>query len=278
MKENTFIIDKTNPNVVLMEVKHPETKHTTYIKFDIIDFERISNVYWRQLNTGRIVDSKNTTSLHLFIPNVTRNTHFVEFKNEKYINYCQENLIVTQRNTYKPIQLDGKDCIQIEVRSNLNDIENPKIITIDKIDENVVNSYIWHVWDGYACTNPGANTTRDRIKMSRLIKRDELKSLSSDFVVDHINFDRLDNRRLNLQVVTNNYNNCKRNPIKDVNDARKRTGVYLSEIKGRSPRWVAIYRCPDTGTIRQKYFSTSVYGEEEAERLAHQFRNTYPVY
>jgi hypothetical protein len=99
-----------------------------------------------------------------------------------------------------------------------------------------------------------------------------------DMVVDHINFDRLNNCKSNLQVVTNNYNSCKRNPVKDVNDLSKRTGVYRNEIKGRPPRWVAIYRCPDTGITRQKYFSVNLYGEEEAKKLATEFRDKYPIY
>lgn len=62
---------------------------------------------------------------------------------------------------------------------------------IDDADYDRVSRYDWHYSNGYAVNNFG-------YRMHRLIM-----SPPSHLVVDHINHDRLDNRRSNLRICTN---------------------------------------------------------------------------
>lgn len=70
-----------------------------------------------------------------------------------------------------------------------------KVCIFDLSDLDLVKKYTWHIGKGYACTG----TPDGRIDMHRLIM---------DFPkeVDHINGNRLDNRRKNLRRVTHQQN------------------------------------------------------------------------
>lgn len=99
-------------------------------------------------------------------------------------------------------------------------------------DYDIIKPYKWCFSAGYAKTNKNGNV----IGMHRLIMNvDDPKK-----VVDHINHDKLDNRRENLRVVSRAANN--QNRPKDVIDTTtsKYKGVYLRNFAHTS-LWVA--RC-----------------------------------
>lgn len=66
-----------------------------------------------------------------------------------------------------------------------------KIVKLDKEDYEKINSYLWHLdKNGYAQSSIG--------KMHRFI----MNAKKGDSIVDHINGDKLDNRKENLRFVT----------------------------------------------------------------------------
>lgn len=81
----------------------------------------------------------------------------------------------------------------------------------------------WHYSNGYAYTN--TKGARTRIAMHRII----VDVADSDFVVDHINGDKLDNRRSNLRVCTKSENNRNRKLNKSSSVHYK--GVYVNKNK-----------------------------------------------
>jgi hypothetical protein len=77
-----------------------------------------------------------------------------------------------------------------------------KIATIDSVDLFLVDGYNWYFNKGYARTNisDGAGGQKS-IKLHRLIM-----SAPDGMQVDHINLDKLDNRRGNLRLATASQN------------------------------------------------------------------------
>lgn len=70
------------------------------------------------------------------------------------------------------------------------------IFKIDTDDYEAIKSHFWHLLDGYIrCTKLGL--------MHRYVMREHLKK---GYEVDHINRDRLDNRKSNLRVATRQEN------------------------------------------------------------------------
>ena len=77
-----------------------------------------------------------------------------------------------------------------------------KVATIDSMDLFLVDSHNWYFNKGYARTNisDGAGGQKN-IKLHRLIM-----SAPSGMEVDHINLNKLDNRRANLRIATASQN------------------------------------------------------------------------
>lgn len=77
-----------------------------------------------------------------------------------------------------------------------------KFTIIDECDVEKVSSYKWHVTNcSYAATNIYRNGRSVKIILHRL-----LLSAPDDLHVDHINGDRLDNRRCNIRLATRSQN------------------------------------------------------------------------
>lgn len=80
---------------------------------------------------------------------------------------------------------------QIEIRKGIYAL-------VDDCDAELVSGYKWTVHGGYACTTRSKKTGRKAIRMHRLI----LGLTDPSIIVDHINRDKLDNRRCNLRTCT----------------------------------------------------------------------------
>lgn len=82
-------------------------------------------------------------------------------------------------------------------------LDDDHFTIVDDADFEMLSAYTWRLLKsrnkgGYACTGPGVDT----VLMHRLIMQ-----APPDKQVDHINGNRLDNRRENLRLVTNSQNN-----------------------------------------------------------------------
>lgn len=79
-------------------------------------------------------------------------------------------------------------------------------IFVDDCDYLELNKYAWHLNEGYAVRNGRVSEDKKTIRMHRQIMGEPIEK-----VIDHINHNRLDNRRENLRVCTGGENAINRN-------------------------------------------------------------------
>lgn len=135
-------------------------------------------------------------------------------------------------------------------------LSNNKYTTVDDEDYRLFGSWKWYVnSDGYAMRHipKRFSNTRKLIGLHRLILW-----APEGMQVDHIDGDRLNNRRSNLRVVTlqQNVRNRKRN----INSSSKYKGVSRH---GQSPKWRARIR------LNGKGFYLGLFDTEEEAALAY---------
>lgn len=102
----------------------------------------------------------------------------------------------------------------------------------DKEDYNLIKDYKWELHNGYARASK-YNGDKKYIKMHRLIMGVLDKGFNKDEVIDHINRNKLDNRKENLRIV-DVLTNCRNKNKYDKNG--KRVGVN----KLKNSKWSAI--------------------------------------
>jgi hypothetical protein len=92
---------------------------------------------------------------------------------------------------------------------------------VDDEDFDIVNSIKWNYSHGYASRNKGCNGINHRFMHRFILNYD------GSLQVDHINGNRLDNRKENLRIVTNQQNQFNRNKNKK-GGTSKYKGVYFN--------------------------------------------------
>jgi len=115
---------------------------------------------------------------------------------------------------------------------------------LDPADVEWFSEWRWRLHaDGYACRGRKVNGRSTVVMLHRQVLG--LPS-ESEFFPDHINRDRLDNRRVNLRVVTRSVNNINRGRFASATSPFR--GVYRTETRAGTVRWRAAVR--RNGTIR----------------------------
>ena len=113
-----------------------------------------------------------------------------------------------------------------------------KVAIVDDEDFEELNRYKWHYNNrGYAARSIGGRKDKKNVLMHRV-----MLSTPTGTYVDHINGDKLDNRRVNLRLCTN-VENC-RNRGKQTNNksgykgvvCRSDTGKWVTHIKYNGTR------------------------------------------
>jgi hypothetical protein len=94
-------------------------------------------------------------------------------------------------------------------------------VLIDPRDQAAYDAHSWHIVQGYAATNVAGKT----VYLHRLLMQPP-----PDMEVDHLNFNKLDNRRANLEVVT---------PAENLRRARLHFGGWKGPQRSRCGRAVA---------------------------------------
>jgi hypothetical protein len=158
---------------------------------------------------------------------------------------------------------DGKD----QEQKNKNIIRNEEGIAIipikkpnvdeyeyalvDDEDWHELEKYKWYLHKGYAKSSH--NNTENNRMHTLLLK----SNVEEDKVIDHVNGNKLDNRKKNLRIVTHSVNsmNTRR---KRTNELSSNPGVFYDSKK---QKWKAVFRIKDKRNLRG-YFST----EEEASK------------
>lgn len=116
-------------------------------------------------------------------------------------------------------------------------------ILVSKEDMLLLSGFTWHINSGYAKTRIGKKV----IKMHRLLLEAPI-----DKEVDHINGDKLDNRRENLRLVTHAENQANRKVNHTSSSGLK--GVIYDRFMQRQKRWKAhIYHNGQRTTIGHYY-------------------------
>lgn len=142
-------------------------------------------------------------------------------------------------------------------------------ILVDKSDFNIVKDYYWAAekskQEYYAITKINKNT---KVYMHRLI----MQPKTSDNYIDHIKGNGLNNRRNNLRIVdlkTNNKNrvNVQKNNNTGINGITKR----VDKRNGYESYRVS-WTDKESNKTKFKLFSCNKYGDDEALRLAIEFR------
>lgn len=130
---------------------------------------------------------------------------------------------------------------------------------VDNEDFDYLNQWKWHYLKGYAMRNNYVNGKRQKkILMHRVIN-----NTPEGFETDHINHNRLDNRRKNLRSVTTQQN--QRNASLAKNNKSGFIGVHFYK---RVNKWIA-YIWKDYKKIHLGYFTNledAILARRDAER------------
>lgn len=127
-----------------------------------------------------------------------------------------------------------------------------KFAFVDDEDFELLNSYSWWLHDGYA----RSNTYGSYVRMHNLLKK-----CSKGLELDHINGNRLDNRKSNLRECTRSQN-CQ-NRIARPNTSSQYKGVSLVRKLGK---WKAEI-CPPNNNRRNLYLG--LFTDEETAARAY---------
>lgn len=114
---------------------------------------------------------------------------------------------------FKLINLTGKNGIG-------------KVAKVSNEDYDIVNKYYWYVHNGYAIG------TINKISMHRFILKDDIHFNNKNYVVDHIDGDKLNNTRDNIHYVSKKHNS--QNKKKQEKCSSKFIGV-----SARRKKWIA---------------------------------------
>jgi hypothetical protein len=208
-----------------------------------------------------------------------RNNNHVIKSNWKYICRCEcGNIISVNKNSLHSGNTKSCGCLSSEVHSELckeyrkvNMIKVDGEITkifffniegytiIDTEDYDKVKDYCW-LFSNYYTYATNRNSRRNQISLHRL-----LMDFPKDMEIDHINGDKLDNRKSNLRVCT-----CSENSMNRVSsNTTGARGVYLKpsgnyavliNIKGHNTYLGTFSEKQDAINVRQKA-EIKYYGE-----------------
>lgn len=136
-------------------------------------------------------------------------------------------------------------------------------IKIDLDDIEKVKNIRWTLNEGYAYNSRLGAMHRYILNLNRNHNN------HTDYV-DHINRDKLDNRKLNLRI-TDNSGNQKNKGIQSNNTSGISGVTYTQTSTGAG--WIARVTTANKKRI-SKFFSENKYGKEQSKQLAIEWRNT----
>lgn len=189
---------------------------------DLEDLDKVKKYSWRFQNnmiyTNLARNKPCGLNRYVLDIDIEKDKRHVFFKNHNSLDYrkinlyCGNNYILID-DVYKVLCYSGDYFL------------------IDKQDKDLVSGYIWHIdKNGYAITKDKA--THKVIKLHRLLLG--INNESSIVEVDHINRNKIDNRRSNLRIANRSQNCINRDVSK--NNKSGKVGVY--QIK-ESGKWIA---------------------------------------
>lgn len=134
-------------------------------------------------------------------------------------------------------------------------------ILVDKDDYETLNKFKWNCYGGYARTFRRRKSEDNKLR-SELLHRIIL-NLPKEKSVDHINGNKLDNRRCNLRLASPKENNRNSGKVK-----RKCTSSYKGVVfHSRDERWQAQIRI-DGKRLYLGYFNDEIEAAKEYDKYA----------
>lgn len=148
--------------------------------------------------------------------------------------------------------IDGDNCYGLTTNSN-------KKFYFDKDDFDIIKRFSWFDYNGYIATN---NYKLDGypklLKMHRLVMNEK----DSSNVVDHINHNKLDNRKENLRIVNHSQNSM--NHVLFKNNTSGVSGVCFLRNENKWRATIILnYKTINIGSF--DYFEDAVQARKEAE-------------
>jgi len=143
----------------------------------------------------------------------------------------------------------------------LVDLTGDKLLICDYDDLYLVETHSWYCSsNGYAATRTSGSVN------PQYFHNAVMKHIPTDITVDHINLNKLDNRKVNLRLVDRR--------IQSINQGIKsnnKSGVTGVSYNKKSKGWVAHWRDAD-GNQSCKWFSSKKYGNDVAKAKAIEHR------
>lgn len=176
-------------------------------------------------------------------------------------NGTLERTVPAGRNEYRVV-----DLITAELVITRRD-GSEHVVTYDLADHDLVSGFRWYIANGYAVANYGPRRDHRRIFMHRLVLG--LGSIADDpRLGDHMDGDRLNNRRDNLRTADHKLNSANRAIINEAGTSNYR-GVCWDKSRGK---WKAYTRVK--GRMHNLGFFSS---EEEAADTVIAYRALHHV-
>ena len=226
------------------------TKKNEVILVDDEDYDIVKEFTWYVSSTGYVVASRKGE-------NYTLARLLLGIQSGTRIFYINGNKLDNRR-----VNLRLNVVVNIYPEPGILQIhtgERIVIVLFDVDDTDLVKRYTWSVTDrGYVRAKiRGKNTSMHRFILG-LTEVDE-------GVVDHLDRNQLNNRRSNLRHTTQTENNLNRKV-----DCRNTSGVAGVFRSSDGKNWTAKFKY--AGNVRQKRFSIAKYGDQEAFRMAVEYR------
>jgi len=178
-------------------------------------------------------------------------TYFTTEEKAKNYQVAFSNENGLTKNQYRLVECDI-DGNYIEIRLQ----DDNFIAKIDVEDLKLTYEYTWSAKPSeYRCYMSHSNRKESNSQTFHRILFPEWEQ------IDHINRDRLDNRKKNLRPVSSHENNMNQHKRKD--NTSGKTGIHYSEY---DETWIVQW--PEDGERKKKSFSISKYGYDGAKLLA----------
>jgi hypothetical protein len=135
---------------------------------------------------------------------------------------------------------------------------------VDDEDYERINKYNWYFNNGYA-----SRQTRERTKLKRVFMHRFVMGCEKGKVIDHINQDRLDNRKSNLRVCSQKQNVCNQKgripaKFKGVHNSMqnlKRYGWMAIITTKNKSLYLGTFKCPTLAALAYDRAAHEYHGE-----------------
>jgi len=141
---------------------------------------------------------------------------------------------------------------------------NGKSVMVDYSDYKWLNQWKWHDYKGYAVRTIYLGGGRKNPKYKMVSMHRLIAGTPNNYQTDHINGNKLDNRRFNLRFATNSQNQMNKLPAKN-----NTSGVVGVRWKKQAKKWIALI-IKNKKRIHLGYFNTkkeAVLARKKAEKL-----------